>query len=326
VVRQDPRGNRPPVVIIDFARRAVASQFTVALNAGGFAFAADGSRFGLVEQNDGDTEAVFDRYSLVVHDAATGAELARLRFDTDSGRNREPWFAFAPDGRSAATPDGDGKAVAVRELATGGVRTTVRHAGPVTGAAFTPDGRGLAVASSEAPVYLWDYRGDRLPPAAPNPDALWADLASRDTARAFRAVVALTRRPDVAVTFLKAKLPPVAPADPVDFRATVAELDAADFRRRERATARLRRLADRAGPLLREARSAALSPEARQRFDDLLADRTPTAEQLRALRAVEALEGVGAAARPVLAAWAAGAEGARLTTEAAAALRRLGSH
>jgi hypothetical protein len=41
------------------------------------------------------------------------------------------------------------------------------------------------------------------------------------------------------------------------------------------------------------------------------------------IRAVEVLEWIGAAARPVLAAWAAGVGGALLTTEAAAALRRL---
>jgi dipeptidyl aminopeptidase/acylaminoacyl peptidase len=263
-----------------------------------------------------------DRWALAVFDPASGTPLARLT--VGEGAVREPWFALAPDGRSVAVPGAGETIVAVREVATGGVRTTVRHAGPVTGAAFTPDGRRLAVASAEAPVYMWDYRGDRLPRPLPDVEAMWADLATRDAARAFRTVVALARRPDDAVPLLKGKLPPVTPADPVDVRATIAELDAADFRTRDRASARLRRLADRAVPLLREAKSAAKTPEARRRLDDLLTDRTLTHDQLRAIRAVEVLEGIGPAARPLLAAWAAGAEGARLTAEAAVALRRIG--
>ena len=328
VVRDDPAAVPPvrrSVVVVDFARGAVASRFTVAVDAeaGGLAFAPDGSRFGALEPDDGDPETEVDRNTLVVHDPATGAELARLPFDADYGPN-DPWFAFAPDGRSVVTADGDGTAAAVRELATGGVRTTLRHAGPVTGAAFTPDGRRLAVASYEAPVYLWDYRGDRIPVTRFDPTGLWADLASRDAGAAFRAVTLLARIPDAAVPFLQSKLSPTAAADSANVRKLVGQLGAADYRARDAATTRLRLLADRAGSLLREAQSAARSAEVRRRLDDLLDGRTHTPEQLRAMRVVEVLEWVGPAARPVLAAWAGGVAGARLTTEAAAALRRLG--
>jgi hypothetical protein len=57
---------------------------------------------------------------------------------------------------------------------------------------------------------------------------------------------------------------------------------------------------------------------------DRLSAGKPTADEVRAVRAVEAAEWAGTAdAVKLLEAWAGGAEGARLTAEARAALARL---
>jgi hypothetical protein len=84
-----------------------------------------------------------------------------------------------------------------------------------------------------------------------------------------------------------------------------------------------------AEPALTRALANDPSPEARRRIEQLLHQVTeerlyPTADQLRAVRAVEVLERIGSPqARRVLAALAGGAPQAQLTVEAQTALERL---
>ena len=82
-----------------------------------------------------------------------------------------------------------------------------------------------------------------------------------------------------------------------------------------------------AAAALREAAAKSGSPEVRKLAGEVLArveNAPPKADDLRALRAVEVLEHLGSAdAKALLAKWAAGPAGRRLTTESAAALARL---
>ena len=104
----------------------------------------------------------------------------------------------------------------------------------------------------------------------------------------------------------------------------IKELDAAQFRDREKATADLSGVGELVVPALRAALKAA-SPEARGRLEGLL-ERADAAsrETWRAVRACESLEGIGTPeARELLGAWAKGPPGATLTREAAGSLERL---
>jgi hypothetical protein len=96
---------------------------------------------------------------------------------------------------------------------------------------------------------------------------------------------------------------------------------------RERAAAELRKLGEPVRPFVRKALAGKLSTEARLRLErlrDRLDGEGLSANVLRALRAVEALEHTGTPeARRLLEALARGAPEARLTQEARAALRRL---
>lgn len=108
----------------------------------------------------------------------------------------------------------------------------------------------------------------------------------------------------------------------------VADLDSERFVVRDRAEKELAQLGDRAKSALEQALSRGPDLEVRQRITRLLArcaeTAVPAPDQLRLLRAVEVLEGIGSAeARRILATLAGGAEGARLTREAVAAVRRL---
>jgi hypothetical protein len=179
-------------------------------------------------------------------------------------------------------------------------------------------------------VLLWDLTGcyGRPPSARPftraEQEALWQDLAAEDAAVAFGAMRQLMARPAPAAVLLAERLRPAAPVEEKAVRQLLRDLDADDFTAREKAAAELTKIADQAEPLLRQAAEGA-SPEGKRRIERLLEgieDLPP--EQVRPVRAVEVLEGVGTApARQLLAEVARGAPPARLTREARAALARL---
>jgi WD40 repeat protein len=260
-------------------------------------------------------------------------ELHTALFDARTGRYRAGWWdlmfpadiAFSPDGRAVACFYGSGLGVEVREVATG-ERRVRRPAAPIHSAAFGPDGRTLALATGPGPVALWDLVGD---PAGKwgdeKPGNLWDGLASDNAELAFDVIRFLRQHPTEAVPFLKERMKvPTAPAaDWVVGR--IKELDAAQFRDREKATADLAGAGELVVPELRAALKAA-APEARRRLEGLLERaESPSREAWRAARACEALEGIGTpAARELLAAWAKGPPAATLSREAAESLERLG--
>jgi hypothetical protein len=227
-----------------------------------------------------------------------------------------------------------GTVVRLWDARTGALlRTFTGHEDMVTRLTFSPDGRALASASRDTTVLLWEVPGASAkglaPAAAGELGRLWDDLASRDAARAHRAVQALAAAPRLAVPFLASRLRPVPAPDPARVARWARALGADDFAERERATVVLARLGDAVeGELLRLLRGRP-SAEARRRAERLLgalrAGRySPGQEQLRQLRAVEALEGAGTPeARRALRLIARGAAEARLTREARAALGRL---
>jgi hypothetical protein len=153
---------------------------------------------------------------------------------------------------------------------------------------------------------------------------LWDDLAGNDALRADLAVWRLAGAGPRAVALVRERLrPPPTPA-PERVARLIADLDSEDFDARERASAELTADIEAAAPALRRALAADPSVELRLRIEALLADRDPTPEQRRRLRAVRVLEGTGVAeGRALLQSLAQGDERFDLTKAAAAALRRL---
>jgi WD40 repeat protein len=243
-----------------------------------------------------------------------------------------PARAFSPDGRLLAWGDRL-NVVHVIDARTGEDRARLEgHTGPVTCVSFSADGRRLLSAGHESTVLVWD--ATRLKPTRDRPreltardlDALWEHLRGEDAGAARSAVEDLAAASKSSVPFLRERVRPVPLADAARINRLIRDLDSDDFDAREKASAELARIGDSAGPALREAVKNPPSAEARQRMEQLL-ERLPswryplTGEPLRLVRAVEVLERAGA--REELAALARGAAGARLTQEAAAALKRL---
>jgi WD40 repeat protein len=240
---------------------------------------------------------------VVLWEVVTGQE--RRRFVGHRGPGGA--LAFGPDGRPAPG------------------RMPPARSAPVAALAFSPDGRTVASAADDTTILVWDVASriaGRPPPALA---VLWDDLASRDAARAYASLWALADMPGRTVPFLKEHLRPI----PADIGQRIArlivDLDSKRFAVRQAAMKELEKLDDAAVPALRRGLADKLSLEAHRRVEVLLAKQVSlSAEGLRALRAVEALEHIGTpGARQVLQALAKGLPEARLTRAARASVERL---
>jgi RNA polymerase sigma factor (sigma-70 family) len=266
-----------------------------------------------------------------VWDARTGDVVAELRGHTT-------WIytvQFSPDSRTLASGSLD-NTIRLWETTTWKERSRLEgHRGAVVSLAFAADGRTLASGSADSSVLVWDltgrWRDGRLAPArltAPELEIAWSELSAPDAAKAHRSLWLLAAAPEQALPLLREALRPIVSVSAERLKRLIAQLDDDDFTVREAASAELAKLGGAADEALRKALEGQPSAELRQRVQHLLdgARKTePSPEQLREARAVELLEGMGTPeARRLLEELAKGAPGARLTTDARAALERSG--
>jgi WD40 repeat protein len=278
---------------------------------------------------DGRILAAHDQ-SDTVHfwDVATGRILR-----TSPGRSGRPMaLAFAPDGRTLAEGRTDGT-VRLLETATGGARRILTgHQGQITSLAWSADSRILISASNDTTSLVWDGTGLSSDPPASNKlspaelESLWSDLAGPTNSRSHRAVWMLANCPEQAVQFLRERVRPAPTIDPEFIARLLADLDSDQFSVRDKAGQELRRLRETVEPALRKVLANKPSAEVRGRVERLLESLSEwLPEELRALRAIEALEHMdGPNAEKLLKALARGSPDARLTREAEAALKSLG--
>jgi WD40 repeat protein len=260
-------------------------------------------------------------------DVATRQERASLAADARR-------LAFSPDDRLLAYGGTDGR-IHLWEIAAGQERCSFPGHQPgggergafalgVSALAFTPDGRTLISGGGDTTLLLWDvYPRPQRPAKAL--DDLWTDLRANGP-EAFAALGQLIAQGDAACSLLESKVPVAAACDRERLRKWIADLDSDQFAVRQRATQELEALNESAVPELRKALAAQPSVEARRRLEDVRRrlESSPSAEGLRSLRAVEALERIGTPkAQVVLQKLAAGAPEARLSQEARASVERL---
>ena len=283
-------------------------------------FSPDGRTLGSCGGSDGD--------EIMLWEAATGGRRAKL-----TGHTRGAWgIAFSPDGRTLASAGGDG-AVRLWDLPSGKeVGCLEAHKGCVSSVAFSPDGRTLVSGGLDKIAYLWDVSritGRRREPAERLPVDLetdWKDLAA-DTAAGYAALDRFMTSPGSAVAFLGKQLQSAKPPDTERLERLIADLDDDRFHVREQATKELEALAESAAPALRKALAGKPPLEAKRRLEALLHrldGANLSAETVRHIRAVEALEAIGnPQARRLLDKLAAAPAEVRLTQEAKGAMGRL---
>jgi WD40 repeat protein/beta-lactamase regulating signal transducer with metallopeptidase domain len=245
-------------------------------------------------------------------------------------------LAFSPDGR-ALVARGPDHTIRVWDVPAGKeIGRRKGHEGQVETVAFAPDGKTLASGGADTTILLWDAAGlmkdVAKPPAVELPDGavegLWGDLAGADAAQGQRSLLKLASAPGQAVPFLGERLKPAARVDPEKINRWIDDLESEKFSVRQEATTNLLKVAgEQAVPALQQVLKSSPPLETRKRVEELL-DRltsgTLTAEQLRVVRAVEALERIGTPeARLLLQTLAHGAPGALPTREAQSALDRM---
>ena len=244
-------------------------------------------------------------------------------------------LVFAPDGRTLAVRGSD-RTVKVWEVATGKVIDQLKgHGGRIETVAFAADGKALASGASDTTILLWDTAGPRKGLSKPQKvdltaaqvEALWGDLVAEDATRALRSVYKLAAASAQAVPFLGQHLKPAMRVDPRKIDGWIADLESEKFAVRKNAAGNLLKVGEQALPALRKKLASVPQLETRKRVEELvdrLTGGTLTVEQLRLVRAVEALEKMATPeAVKVLRTLAKGAPGALPTREAQAALDRL---
>jgi hypothetical protein len=269
-------------------------------------------------------------HTVRVWEVWSGKERYRLEGHTD----RVGAVTFAPDGLRLASASDD-RTVRLWDLAAGTEARCFRgHLGVVGPLAFAADGKALFSGGWDTTILAWDTGGTPRPAqprkAGLTPEALeslWADLASADASRAYRAATSLTGVPRQAVSFVKGRLRPDRAPDTRRLDGLLADLDNDRFAVRERAVANLEKLGELAEPALRRALQNRPAAETRRRVERLLERLEawlPSPDQLRFLRAVEVLEHLDTPeAKQALESLAQGTPAARLTQEARASLKRL---
>jgi RNA polymerase sigma factor (sigma-70 family) len=248
--------------------------------------------------------------------------------------------AISPDGRLLAmVAPQEGDRTPQQEILLWDLRNAKElhrfkgYGSSVTSLAFSPDSRRLISGLYNSALLVWDVPAPRALPAAKlnaeNTTGAWADLASADASRAFRARAMLASSPDEALPYLQKHLHAAKGADPQRLVRLLADLDSEQFSARDEAQNELATLGALAEPALRQILAKKPSLEATRRVQALLERlRGPITrpELLQSLRAVAVLEDIGTpTAGRLLEQLARGAPEARLTGEAKESLRRLDS-
>jgi WD40 repeat protein len=226
------------------------------------------------------------------------------------------------------------KSIRVMELASGKERRPLAEdTEAASRLATSPIDFSLASVGAGSTVMIWDLNvpGRKLGKTELNGaevTSLWKELAHDDAAEAEQAIETLVQAPARAVAFLRGSLKPVVPIPDADLDGWVSGLGSGDFAIRNKVIANLKKVLDQAEPVLRQTLAKGkLSLETQRRIEVLLKELPLPVDSgtLQTLRAIEVLEKIGTDdARDLLKNLSEGARLAPITSEAAAALDRLG--
>ncbi len=244
------------------------------------------------------------------------------------------YFAISPDGMTIASGCRREAKIYLWNIATGRlISSFVAHTMPIYTVEYTPDGKTLVTGSQDSTLMSWDMtlpnRHAVLPAVTLTAEARakhWASLAG-PAESAFRSIWAFAADRNDAVKFFNGKFAVVERVPAERIKQWIADLDSPQFAMREKADKSLLANVDQAEAELRRSLKNGLGAEGRKRAQRILevqASAKLSPNELREIRAVEALEKIGTPeARELLRSLARGNFRPRTIREAEMTLRRL---
>ncbi|HEY7307786.1 MAG TPA: sigma-70 family RNA polymerase sigma factor [Gemmataceae bacterium] len=235
---------------------------------------------------------------LRIWEVASGKE--RFRIERPNGKSYAA-VNLSPDSRILAWFD-YGQPIKLWDLIAGkplGELGDRSNMADVLSLTFSPDSRRLASMHSDGTVLIWDVAkllpkvGKEEMISATRLEELWSELGSADAAKAYRALRTLAMIPTQSIRLLRQRLPKSTRANTAKINRLLADLDSEQFETRERATRGLQALGMPAVPAMRRSLREQPSLEVRRRLEQILEKLESgerSADELRVLRAVEALE------------------------------------
>jgi WD40 repeat protein len=209
------------------------------------------------------------------------------------GEERVSSASLSPDGRILALGTAEGGDVLWVELRTGQLIRRFRgHAESVWAVAFSPRSLLCASASEDTTILLWPLGWPGEGPLSPAElTKRWKDLGDEDASVAYDAIGRLASEPDQALPFLRKRLLPATPVTAEQVQRLLKQLDAEDFRVRERASQELLSLGYQVQATLRSLVEAKNTPpETGSRAERILSKLEQASPELRFYRAIAALE------------------------------------
>jgi WD40 repeat protein len=299
-------------------------------NQGFLAFSPDGKTAALPGGQWGKDQGSQDPTEIILRETATGRERCRLTHHVYQPKSA----AFCPKGRIIAVGGHREETIRLWDAYTGQeIGQLAGHRGGIDCMCFLPDGNTLISGSADCTILFWDMRKfeverklavDKLGQEGLN--AMWADLAHPDAARAYQAIRTLAEHPNEASAFLWELLEKTTKVDPKVIAQLISNLDNNQFEVREKASGELGKLGYLAESALRQALERKTSNEQQHRMKLLLEkleDQGNDLVRIRVLRGLEVLERIGTKqAREVLHQLQ-NSSGGLLSEEAKASLERL---
>jgi hypothetical protein len=271
-----------------------------------------------------------DSETVKLWEVATGKEVQTLH----GFKGEVSYLIFSADGRTLFTSSYD-HFVRLWEVRTGRMIHEIEaHTGWVWGLALSPDEKKLASCSVDTRLLCWDLAGLGRPAGKGTPlsarqiEAHLSELASRDAGAAYRAVCALAGDPNRSLPMLQKRLLAGRSSGLTDanIAAMIKNLDSDEWTTREKASADLYKAGARALSALTRALANPPSLEVRRRIERLLNRLDPgdvPAEDLVAMRGVQALEYIGTDEAKRLLEDLSRHDAGRVTEEASQAIQRL---
>jgi hypothetical protein len=207
----------------------------------------------------------------------------------------------------------------------------VGHNSPVNTLRFTSDGKSLISLEQEGLKMTWNVAriGAQAPGKLPRLtdeqlEEVWNDLAESDVFRSYRASRYLAADPERTLPFLEKRVKPIPPGETEKIKGLIQELQNQNGGARRRAMTELRKHGEAALGALNQSAEEQRHNQAVQVMIVKLEKQVASPDRQRALKAVRALENMNTdGATALLNKLSHGAPGARLTTEAKAALERI---